>query len=69
MTPTRTPVAFCSARWHASAASLPSMSGFNPAASATRSAAEELIPALGGTWEVTRTACGSTPSSSPIART
>jgi len=61
--------AFCSARWQARAASIGSMSGRRPTATATRSAADELTPVDGGTSEVTVTACDFTPSSSPIART
>src|SRR4029077_8328257 len=64
ITPTFTPVAFCSARWQASAASMPSISGRSPTAVATSSAADELIPALGGTSEETVTICGPAPSSS-----
>ena len=69
ITPTCTPVACCSARWHITAASLPSMSGRRPAATATRSAADELMPAAGGTSEATCTAWAPTPSSAPTACT
>ena len=61
MTPTCTPVAFCSARWQASAACLPSISGAMPAAIATSSAADELSPEPGGMFDATFTVCGATP--------
>src|SRR6266571_2378371 len=69
MTPTCTPVASCSARWHVRAAWTPSIRGLSPTATATNRAADELIPDPGGTSDSTCTDCGPTPSCSPMART
>ena len=48
---------------------MPSMSGRSPTATATSKAADELIPALAGTSDVTVTICGPTPSSFATACT
>ena len=70
ITPTCTPVARCSARWHASAASHAIHVGPETDGDRHEQRGRRAQPrARMGRRTCTRTACGAAPSSSPIART